>query len=617
MKLGTVEGEVDTTSFEFRAVEEVRKFDFVSVKSHDRWILCQVDEVTKKPEGETLAHASIIGYRDKGLTRAPRTVIEPDSIVYEADQDLISETLGLEDAGLNIGTLETDDEIEIFVDQEDFYKHFSVIGQTGSGKSYATAVLIEEMLEQELPVLVIDPHGEYSSLGEPNPESDTPASYPVEEYSPNTAVNSEAMPLSFSEAEMERDEIMDVVPDSLSSSQMGVLYNAEKRLGHGYSLEELMDSVRKEDSSARWNLLNSLEQLKDTELFSESPTELEKLVEPGTASVVNLKAVEPEAAEITVYSLAKRLFDMRKRDLVPPFIMVIEEAHNYAPEQSFGKALSNDILRKIASEGRKFGLGIGVISQRPARIDKNVLSQANTQFILRVTNPNDLKAISKSFEGVTSEVESMIKSLPPGISFVLGNEYPVMTNVRKRRSRHGGTTETGEGFVEKTGISAFVPRVDKEDVENQEEIKLDEVYRPLFLCEGSDARYLVDAKSLEVRAEQQKLNDREQKVLELLKQNGDRQQVADETNLQLQKVNRIVQQIRDKNRMQKDAFEEPETVFSLDSEELRVAEESVQEKSYGREEVVDRMEVDSAELVHYPYYASDDTVFDPVAGKKV
>jgi len=69
--------------------------------------------------------------------------------------------------------------------------------------------------------------------------------------------------------------------------------------------------------------------------------------------------------------------------------------------------------------------------------------------------------------------------------------------------------------------------------------------------------------------------------------------------------------------MQKDAFEEPETVFSLDSEELRVAEESVQEKSYGREEVVDRMEVDSAELVHYPYYASDDTVFDPVAGKKV
>jgi Predicted ATPase len=265
VKLGTVEGEVDTTSFEFRAIEEVRKFDFVSVKSHSRWILCQVDEVTKKPEGETLAHASIIGYRDKGLTRAPRTVIEPDSIVYKADQDLISETLGLEDAGLNIGTLETDDEIEIFVDQEDFYKHFSVIGQTGSGKSYATGVLIEEMLEQDLPVLIVDPHGEYHSLGERNPEGDDPASYPVKEFSPNTDVNSEAMPLSFSEAEMERDEIMDVVPDSLSSSQMGVLYNAEKRLDDGYSMDELMDSVRKEDSSARWNLLNSLEQLQDTE----------------------------------------------------------------------------------------------------------------------------------------------------------------------------------------------------------------------------------------------------------------------------------------------------------------------------------------------------------------
>ncbi len=333
--------------------------------------------------------------------------------------------------------------------------------------------------------------------------------------------------------------------------------------------------------------------------------------------MVNLKAVEPEAAEITVYSLAKRLFDMRKRDLIPPFLMVLEEAHNYAPEQSFGKALSNDILRKIASEGRKFGLGIGVISQRPARIDKNVLSQANTQFILRVTNPNDLKAISKSFEGVTSEVESMIKSLPPGISFVLGNEYPVMTNVRKRRSRHGGTTETGDGFVEKTGISAFEPRVDKDDVENEQGIKLDEVYRPLFLCEDSEARYLVDAKSMEVRAEQQKLNDRERRVLDLLQEHGDRQDVADETNLQLQKVNRITQSIRDKDRMKQDSFERPETVFSLESEELRVTTEAVQDRDYTGEQVVENMDLDSAELVHYPYYASGDTVFDPVARKKV
>jgi len=180
-----------------------------------------------------------------------------------------------------------------------------------------------------------------------------------------------------------------------------------------------MDAVSQEESSAKWNLLNSLEQIDDSGILSETPLDLTKLLEPGEASVVNLRAVEPETAEMTMFMLAKRLFDLRKKNQIPPFIMVIEEAHNFAPEKGFGKALSSDILRKIASEGRKFGLGIGVISQRPARIDKNVLSQCNTQFILRVTNPNDLKAISKSFEGITSEVESMIKSLPPGVSFVL------------------------------------------------------------------------------------------------------------------------------------------------------------------------------------------------------
>ncbi|MFB6192908.1 MAG: helicase HerA domain-containing protein, partial [Candidatus Nanohaloarchaea archaeon] len=134
MQLGTIEGEVTTSAFKFRAVEDVKKFDFVSVKSNEEWILCQVDEVTKKPDGETMAHANIIGYRDKGLTKAPRRVIEPDSIVYRADQELISDTLGLKDDGLRIGSLETNPDIDIHVNAEDFYKHFAVLAQTGAGK---------------------------------------------------------------------------------------------------------------------------------------------------------------------------------------------------------------------------------------------------------------------------------------------------------------------------------------------------------------------------------------------------------------------------------------------------------------------------------------------------
>ncbi len=615
MQLGTIEGKVDTSSFKFRATEEVRKFDFISVKSNDKWILGQVEEVTKKPDGETMAKANIIGYRDKGLTKAPRRVIEPDSIVYKADQELISDTLGLEENGLRIGNLETNEEIDIYVNKDSFYKHFAVLAQTGAGKSYLTGVLIEEMLEKDLPVLIIDPHGEFNSLSMPNPENDDDSKgYDVTEYSPNTDINQDALPLSFSSVNMEKNELIEVIPDSLTNSQMGVLYNALKRLrdkDEDYNFNDIMDAVSHEDSTAKWNLLNSMEQIERSGLFTENPVDLEELVKPGEATIVNLKAVEPEPAEITMYSLAKQLFDLRKKNRVPPFIMVIEEAHNFVPEKGFGKAMSNDILRKIASEGRKFGLGIGVISQRPARIDKNVLSQCNTQFILRVTNPNDLKAISKSFEGITSEVESMIKSLPPGVSFALGNEYPVMTDVRTRKSKHGGTTQTSESYVEKEKIEFFEPRKKIKELESQTGEKYDVSYYPLYWVERGDERVLVDAVSGEVKAEREKLSDLEQNVLGKISSGLNKSEIMEELDTTLSKVTNVVESLKDKGRIDQEGGSE-ESVF-----DVKLIEENVE-----AEDIIER-EVSSEELegdvrpVYYMYYSRGETVYDPVLEKEI
>lgn len=609
MQLGTIEGEVNTSSFKFRATEEVRKFDFISVKSNGKWILGQVDEVTKHPDGETVAKANIIGYRDKGLTKAPRRVIEPDSIVYSADQELISDTLGLEEAGLRIGNLETNPDIDIFVDQEDFYKHFAVLAQTGAGKSYLTGVLIEELLEQDFPVLVVDPHGEYSSLGQQNPESDEPEAYDVTEYSPNTDVNQDARPLKFSSLNIDKKELLEIIPDSLTNSQMGVLYNALKRLkdkDEDYDLTDIMDAVSHEDSTAKWNLLNSLEQVDESGLFAPDSMDLEDLVEPGEASIINLRAVEPENAEMTVYSLAKRLFGMRKRNMIPPFIMVFEEAHNFAPEKGFQQALSNDILRKIASEGRKFGLGIGVISQRPARIDKNVLSQCNTQFILRVTNPNDLKAISKSFEGVTTEVESMIKSLPPGVSFVLGNEYPVMTDVRTRKSKHGGETETSDSYVEKEKVDVFRPRTEREELENG--ASYDTAYYPVYRVEDEDSLRLIDGVNGEVKTEESKLSGTEEEVFEKLRDGMDRSEIIDELDMKIAKLTSIIDSLREKGRLSEDGLEAELTAFDLEVEERRVEKDDLIEVEH---------EGDEGDLVYYPYFSKGETVYDPVLDEEL
>ncbi|MFB6199714.1 MAG: helicase HerA domain-containing protein [Candidatus Nanohaloarchaea archaeon] len=618
MQLGTIEGKVDTSSFKFRATEEVKKFEFVSVKSNDKWILAQVEEVTKKPGGETIAKASIIGYRDKGLTKAPRRVIEPGSIVYKADQELISETLGLKDEGLRIGNLETNPEIDIHVNKEDFYKHFGVIARTGAGKSYTVGVLCEEMLEKDMPLLIIDPHGEYSSLSQPNPDSEEPKGYSVTEYSPNTDINQEALPLTFSEINMEKKELLDVIPDSLTNSQMGVLYNALKRLQDkedDYTLTDLMDAISQEESTAKWNLLNSIEQVEESGLFSENPIDLKDLVEPGEASVINLKAVEPETAEMTMFMLAKRLFDLRKKNQVPPFIMVIEEAHNFAPEKGFEQALSNKILRKIASEGRKFGLGLGVISQRPARIDKNVLSQCNTQFILRLTNPNDLKAVSKSFEGVTSEVESMIKSLPPGVCFVLGNDYPVMTDVRTRKSKHGGETETSEDYKEKEEIKQFETVKSRQELEKEKSREYDVAYYPIWKVETGEKRMLIDAVSGEVKAEQQKLEGKQEKVFNKLEDHDSQKEIAEATDISISRLSSVIKKLRDMGRVKQNELAPEPSLFGKKIVEDNVEEEKLIEIQVERQDL--DVEAERIELVYYPYFSSDDQVYDPVLGKQL
>ncbi len=451
MLIGELTGDVSTSRMTFEAYKEVEQFDFVTVKNPkdgQDWILAQIDEVTKSPDGETTCEAEIIGFREDGMLKQPRYVIEPDSMVYRADEDVIAETLGLTTDGLYMGRLETNPSISIYLDPEDLYTHIAVLAKTGAGKSYATGVMVEELLEADYPVLIVDPHGEFNTLQHANDLSDEERDaydieekgYPVKEYSIDTGVNPGTEKLRFASNGLGASEVEQLVPTNLTNSQLEVLYNALKDLEDrdSYDLDDIVDACQRQESKAKWNLVNILEVVQDSALFGHDPTGLEGLIEPGTATLVNLKGVDPDQQEMAVYLLARELFQRRKVGELQPFIMLLEEAHNFVPERNFGKAVCSDVLRTVASEGRKFGMGLGVISQRPARVDKNILSQCNTQLILRVTNPNDLNAISRSFEGVTSEVKEYLTALPPGTGLLLGKEYPVMTDIRTRRSRHGG-----------------------------------------------------------------------------------------------------------------------------------------------------------------------------------
>ncbi|PTD93915.1 ATPase [archaeon SCG-AAA382B04] len=465
--VGRICGETGFSSFKFEVTDtSLERMEYVKAwHESDNWILAQVLDIKKKnpstkekkefdqSKEKVIAKADIIGYRDnRGLLRSPKTPLSPGDEVFKSDKDLIENTLGIDRGHVFLGKLDGSD-LGVKLDANELVqKHCSILARTGSGKSYTCGVVIEELLEDNVPVVIIDPHGEFHSLKKPNQSKKQKErmdefgikpkgfSSQVNVFSPDPSFGKH---LKLDGSNLEAREIMNLLPTSPTNTQQGILYQAIKDLKKredDYSLKGILRTVKSSERQAKWNLINQLELIHDLDIFSDEPTPIDSLVNEGEASVINLKGVRPEIQELVAARICSDLFRARKLENVPPAMLVVEESHTFAPERGFKKSISSDIMRTIASEGRKFGLGLTVVSQRPARVDKNVLSQCNTQVILKVTNPNDLNAIKKGVEGLNSEMQDEIKSLPTGVALLVSNdiEKPVFVDVRVRKTSHGG-----------------------------------------------------------------------------------------------------------------------------------------------------------------------------------
>jgi hypothetical protein len=308
------------------------------------------------------------------------------------------------------------------------------------------------------------------------------------------AVSQEFRPLKLHD-NITPDELIHLLPTKLSNNQLGLLYSATKDMPV-INLDSLLKFLEADESNFKWSLVNVIEYLKNLKLFSPNPTPYNELVQSGRCSIINLKGIDPAVQDIILYKLLKDLFQERKMDRIPPFFMVIEEAHNFVPEKGYTETRCSRVIKTIASEGRKFGLGLCVVSQRPAIVQKTVLSQCTTQIILKVTNPNDLKAITNSVEGISYETEDEIRNLPVGVALVTGVvDTPLLVGIRPRRTKHGG---------EAVDILALQPDEDKffDELKEFKEQNLQPVVRPapgtgkttlipatLFLCESKGKEF--------------------------------------------------------------------------------------------------------------------------------
>ncbi len=486
--VGYIYGDVGSTEFNFAVNgQNLKKFDYIFAPHKEGNMLAQVMDIKQhsnlnfedaaslmiseeRPliKSNVSAFADVIGYRDKkGLLQSPRTPFNAGSAITRANENLIRNVLGLsasKENGAYLGLLKGHS-LPVFLNIDTLVqKHICILAKTGGGKSYACGVLVEELLKKKIPMVIIDTHGEYQSLTKANRSrkdqknmerfgtKKNEYSSQIDEFSP-IGSRGNAKHLTLSGLNLKAREIIDLLSAKLSGPQIGVLYQAIKEVKEYkniYTLRDIIDAVNRSKSNARWNVIASLESLDSIGVFSENGTSTNEFVKKGRCSTINMKGVPPDVQDVVVARLTKELFDDRKAGKIPPFLLIVEEAHNYCPERGYGSAVSSAILRTVASEGRKFGMGLCIVSQRPAKVDKNIISQCNTNLILKVTNPNDLKAIIQSVEGLTSQTYREIQRLPIGVALISGAglQLPIMTEIRTRETSHGGKSvnisNTGE-----------------------------------------------------------------------------------------------------------------------------------------------------------------------------
>lgn len=209
-----------------------------------------------------------------------------------------------------------------------------------------------------------------------------------------------------------------------------------------YSLTDLLTHIESDGKIGQRTkeaLLGWLYALEDTKLFgAEEAPDLENLVKPGQAVVLDLSdTTSLKKKQLIVTYIASRLFGLRRRGKIPPFTMILEEAHQFCPQARQELAISQSIIEQIAREGRKFYASLLLISQRPVRLSTTVLSQANTHIILRISNPNDLDTIKAGSEMITSDTVGMISSLPVGEALIVGSavNYPIFVKIRQRYTK--------------------------------------------------------------------------------------------------------------------------------------------------------------------------------------
>jgi uncharacterized protein len=381
----------------------------------------------------------------RGVTDYP-AIGDPATLMTAAELRLVYGAAG--STTIDIGHLHQDSTVGAYIQIDDMLnKHFAVLGSTGVGKSSGVAVILQEVLQArpDLRIMLIDLHNEYGRCFGGKAEVLNPRNFRLpfwlfnfEEvvevlFGGRTGIEqeleilSEVIPFAKSSYLQQRSTIKRFDPNNtdytvdtpvpyrladlvaLIDERMGRLENRSSRMQY-HKLISRIETVRNDPRFAF--MFDSANVGGDTmgeilkRLFRLPPTD-------KAITVMQLAGFPAEIVDSVVSVLCRMAFDFGLwSDGAFPLLFVCEEAHRYAPaDRDMGFAPTRRALSRIAKEGRKYGVFLGLATQRAAELDPTILSQCSTLFAMRMVNDRDQAILGSAIPDGAANLREFVPSL--------------------------------------------------------------------------------------------------------------------------------------------------------------------------------------------------------------
>ena len=426
---------------------------FVTLRGEaDEIQLGQVDDVAFSIGGKLLGSGRILGAISVGGALDGRHSFPfASATVQHAPADIIELLYTGADAPLVIGSYLASSDLPARLLPNRFNRHTFWCGQSGSGKTYALGVVLEQILiHTSLPMVIFDPNGDFVRLREPNAHSgDSAASRIIEDRDIRilrpSSPDPDSLRVRFTDLPLQSKGAVLRLHPLDDRGEFNELIHLEQTLGN-LPPELIVPKLRERDTPAAHALAARLENLRMIEWgvwAGKLRTATDILDTRPDATVLDLGGFTfPDESLVAAMAVLDDLW--LKRELRRPILIVIDEAHNLcSPEQNSPLHVAvRERLIQIAAEGRKFGLWLLLSTQRPSRIHPSIISQCDNLALMKMTSPVDLGELATIFGFVPAAMLERSPGFRQGEALFAGGFVPAPTMVTM------GSRLTSEGGVD-------------------------------------------------------------------------------------------------------------------------------------------------------------------------